>query len=180
MNRMKWLALVLACGVAAPAARGAALVTKGSSQVSLSGILDFDTEDGSQSKLEVSYGYFFWDRISLGMRVMGSDDGNVQTGSIGVNGEYNFRLPAKWGPLFGTDLVPFLGAGVDYRHAEVFDDHQNSAVFTGEGGVKFFLTDSLAFVLSLVGELATDDIYADNDDSTNQNLYLKLSTGFYF
>lgn len=180
MKTTRWLAVVLACGLAVPAANGAALVTKGSSQVSLSGVLDFDTEDGMQSKLEIHYGHFFWDRISLGTRFMVSDDGIVQTGSIGVNGEYNFRLPAKWGPLFGTDLVPFLGAGVDYRHAEIFDDHQNSAVFTGEGGVKFCLTDSLAFVLSLVGELATDDIYADNDDITNKNLFLKLSTGFYF
>jgi hypothetical protein len=180
MKSIKWLALALACGLAVPAAMGAALVTKGSNKLNIGGSLDFDTEDGAVSQLAIQYGYFFWDRISLGAEVIGSDDGIVKTGSIGVLGEYNFALPAKWKPLFGTDLVPFLGVGVDYRHAELYDEHQNAAVFSAETGLKFFLTDSTAINLSLVGEYATEDIYSEYPEGTDVNLFLQLSMGLYF
>jgi hypothetical protein len=180
MKRIKWLGLALACGLAVSAAQGAALVTKGSTEIAASGVLDFDTEDGAVSQLDVTYAYFFWDRLSFGARLMAGDDGIVKVGSIGLTGEYNFGLPSKWQPLFGTDLVPFLGVGVDYRHAELYDEHQNAAVFSSAGGLKFFLTDSAALALSLVGELATEDIYSEYPEGTNKNLFLQLSMGFYF
>jgi outer membrane protein W len=180
MTSIRWLVLALVCSLVVPAAMGAALVTKGSHEIELSGRLDFATEVGTEFELGVNYAYFFWDRISLGVRGgVGDNDAVTYTG-IGLTGEYNFALPANWRPLFGTDLVPYLGAAVDYRHAQLFDETEDAAIYGGEAGVKFFLTDSTAINLSLVGEWATADIYADDLEATDLNLYLLLGMRFYF
>jgi hypothetical protein len=51
-------------------------------------------------------------------------------------------------------------------------------VLGGETGVKFFLTDSTAINLSLVGEWASEEIYADDLEATDLNLYAKLGMRF--
>lgn len=179
MKMTKWLAIALACGLAG-AAQGAALITQGSNEIAVSGKLDFDTEVGTDFDLAAKYAYFFWDRIALGARtVLGNNDAMNYFG-IGLTGEYNFTLPEGYSPLFGTDLVPFLGCAVDYRHAKLFDETEGAVVFGLEGGVKFFLTDSTAIALSLIGELASEDIYADDLEATDKDLSLQLGMRFYF
>ena len=180
MKMMKWLVVAMVCGMAGTAARGAALVTQGSSELAVGGKLDFATEVGTDFDLGVKYAYFFWDRISIGGRtVMGNHDA-VNYFGLGVTGEYNFQLPDAYGPLFGTDLVPFVGGAVDYRHVKLFDEEEGAVVFGLESGVKFFLTDSTAVTVSLVGELATEDIYADDLEATDKDLSLQLGMRFYF
>ena len=180
MKSMKWLALALACGVAVPAAMGSALVTKGSSEIAVQGMMDFATFQGVETDLSAKYAYFFWDRIALGARGMVYDNDAVTHFGMGLTGEYNFNLPESVRPLFGTDLVPFLGLAVDYRHADLFDETESALIFGAETGVKFFLTDSTAISLSLVGELATEDVYEDDYDATDKNLDLQIGMHFYF
>lgn len=180
MKSMKWLLMALACVLVVPAAPGAALITKGSQEIEIAGKLDFATEVGTEFDLGLNYAYFFWDRVALGTRGVLGDNDAVTYGGIGVTAEYNFVLPPKFRPLFGTDLVPYLGAAVDYRYAKLFDENESAAVFGGEAGVKFFLTDSTAINLSLVGEWATTEIYADDLEATDLNLYAQLGMRFYF
>ena len=180
MKSMKWLVVAWVCGLAVPAAMGSALITRGSNEIAVGGKLDFATAAGTDLDLNAKYAYFFWDRISLGARTtMGNNDVMNHFG-IGLTAEYNFILPEDIRPLFGTDLVPFLGVAVDYQHAKLFDEKENAVVFGTEGGVKFFLTDSMAITLSLVGELATEDIYADDLEATDKNLSLQVGMRFYF
>ena len=180
MRNMKWLLVVVALGLAVSAAPGAALITKGSQEIEVSGQLDFATEVGTEFDLGLNYAYFFWDRIALGARGGVGDNDAVTYGGIGLTAEYNFILPPKFRPLFGTDLVPFLGAAVDYRYAKLFDENESAIVLGGEAGVKFFLTDSTAIHLSLVGEWASEEIYADDLEATDLNLYAALGMRFYF
>ena len=180
MKNVKWMVLALACGWIVPAALGEALVTKGSQEVEVAGRLDFATEVGTEFDLGLNYAYFFWDRIALGVRGAGGDNDAVSYWDLGTTAEYNFVLPPNWKPLFGTDLVPYLGVALDFRQAKLFDETENAAVFGGEGGVKFFLTDSTAINVSLVGEWASADIYADDLEATDLNLYLQLGMRFYF
>jgi hypothetical protein len=180
MKSLKWLVLALACSLVASAALGEALVTKGSQEVEVAGRLDFATEVGTEFDLGVNYAYFFWDRIALGLRGAGGDNDAVSYWDLGATAEYNFVLPPNWRPLFGTDLVPYLGVAVDFRQAKLFDETENAGVLGGEGGVKFFLTDSTAINLSLVGEWATEEIYADDLEATDLNLFLQLGMRFYF
>jgi len=180
MKRIKWMVLALMCCAAVPSAMGSALVTKGSRELGISGMLDFATEAGTEFDLDVSYAYFFWNRTSLGLRTQMFDNDAVKAFGVGVTAEYNFSLPAKYRPLIGTDLVPYLGMALDYRQAKLFDETKSAAVLGGEAGVKFFLTDSTAINLSLVGELASEDVYADKLDATNQDLKMLLGMRFYF
>jgi len=180
MKCLKWLVLALVCSVAVPSAMGAALVTKGSRELGLSGALDFATESGTAFVLDANYAYFFWNRTSLGLHLQGANNDAVHAFGIGVNAEYNFTLPAKYRPLIGTDLVPFVGVALDYRQAKLFDETESAAVFGGEAGIKFFLTDSVAMTLSLIGEVASEDIYADDLEATNKDLGLQLGMRFYF
>jgi hypothetical protein len=180
MKIMKWLAALLVCGMTVPAAMGAALVTKGSSELGISGKLDFATEVGTDLGLQVKYAYFFWDRISLGLRTtMGNNDAMNFLG-IGVTGEYNFALPESYEPIFGSDLVPYLGLAVDYRHANLFDEQETAVMAGAEVGVKFFLTDSTAVTLSMAGEIASEDIYANELEPTNTDLNLQVGMRLYF
>ena len=180
MRNAKWLVLVLAGCLLAPAAMGAALVTEGSNEIAVGGALDFASAAGVALDVRVKYAYFFWDRISLGTRASLSDNDVADHFGLGFLGEYNFALPEGYEPLFGTDLVPFVGAAVDYRHVKLFRESEDAIVFGVEGGTKFFLTDSAAISLSLVGELATEEIYADDLDATDKDLSLRLGMRFYF
>jgi len=180
MKSMKWLVVALVCSLVVPAAMGAALVTKGSNEIAIDGKLDFATEVGTAFDMRVKYAYFFWDRIALGARATMDNNDAMNHFGVGLTGEYNFVLPEGWRPLFGTDLVPYLGVGVDYRHAKLFDEKESAVVFGAEGGVKMFLTDSTAISLALVGELATEEIYADDLDATDKDLSLQVGMRFYF
>ncbi len=180
MKRMKWLILALVCCIAVPSAMGSALVTKGSRELALAGMLDFDTAAGTDLDLDIKYAYFFWNRTSLGLRFHGDNNDAMSAFGVGGSAEYNFALPAKYRPIIGTDLVPFVGAFLDYRQTKLFDEKEGAAVFGGEAGIKFFLTDSTAVTFSLVGELATEEIYADDLEATDQNLGIQLGMRFYF
>jgi hypothetical protein len=180
MKKMNYMLLFLAMIIAAPAAMGSALVTKGSNEIAIDGKLDFATEAGIDYELKLRYAYFFWNRVSLGGRMTMHNNDAMNHFGIGAMLEYNFSMPAGYKPMFGTDLVPFLGVGVDYRHAKLFDVKESAVVFIGETGLKFFLTDTTAVTLSLVGELATEEIYADDLDPTDKDLSLQVGMRFYF
>jgi hypothetical protein len=181
MKSIKWVALVLALGMAVPGAMGAALMTKGSSELAMTGNLDFQSGEGTHFQFGAKYAYFLIDRLSLGTRFSFDDNEFDNYYSLGLSSEYNFQLPASIQPLFGTDLVPYLGAFVDYRRASFSGlGDESAAVLGGEGGLKFFLTDSMAFSLGLVGEWASEDIYVDGTELTALNLFLDLGMRFYF
>lgn len=182
MKSINWLALALAMGLSVPAARGEALLTKSTSELAIGGNLDFQSGEGTEFLLDLRYAYFVIDRLSLGTRVTVSDTEYDNYYSLGLVGEYNFQLPASLKPLFGADLVPYLGAMMDYRHAsyEGISKDESAGVFGGEAGLKFFLTDTAAVSLGLVGEVATEDIFVDGNELTNLNLALQLGMRFYF
>lgn len=180
MKSIKWVVLAWMCCAAVPSAMGSALVTKGSRELGMSGMLDFATATGTEFELDIKYAYFFWDRTSLGLRTQMYNNDAVNTFGLGATAEYNFTLPARYRPLIGTDLVPYVGVALDYRQAKLFDEKQSAAVLGGEAGLKFFLTDSTAVTVSLVGELASEDIYADDLDATNKNLGIQMGMRFYF
>ena len=162
------------------AARAGALVTQGSSELGVEGGLDFASAVGTDVSLDSRYAYFVVDRLSLG-GVAGFGDNDAATSfKFGGVGEYNFALPDNYQPIIGTDFVPFVGIGLAYQYVDIYHEHENALVFTGEGGVKFFLTDSAAILLSGVFDLATEPIFPDDDEAKRWNLALRLGMRFYF
>lgn len=156
------------------------LVTQGSSELGIGGTFDFTSAVGTDLALDVRYSYFFWDRISLG-GVGGFSHNDAASGiKAGFVGEYNFALPEGYEPLIGTDFVPFIGAGLSYQYVDVYHEHESALVLTTEGGVKFFLTDSAAVTLSAIFDLATEDIFPDDNDANKWNVAFRLGMRFYF
>lgn len=181
MKNRKWMVWMLLGCMVAPAALGAALVTKGANEIAIEGKLDFQSGSGTDMKLGLKYAYFLIDRWSVGFRGTVADNDFENYFSLGVLSEYNFRLPGNFKPLIGTDLVPYLGMLLDYRHAEIHNlGTEDAGILGGEAGLKFFLTDTTAVTLALVGELASEDVYIDEDEATNRDLYLLLGMRFYF
>lgn len=181
MKSIKWLALALAIGLAVPAAMGEALLTKSTSELGVGGRLNFNSGEGTAFRMDLNYAYFVIDRLSIGGRFSFADNEFDNFYSLGLSTEYNFGLPDSVKPLFGTDLVPFLGGYVDYRRASFSGlSDESAAVLGGETGVKFFLTDTMALALSLVGEWASEDIYVDDEELTDLTLFLDLGMRFYF
>ncbi len=170
----------VAIAAAAHPAQAAGLVTQGSSELGVGGLLDFKSAVGTDFALDVRYSYFFWDRISLG-GVGGFSHNDAASGvKVGGVGEYNFKLSDNYAPLIGTDLIPFVGLGLSYQYVDIHHEHESALVLTAEGGLKFFLTDSAAVILSGVFDLATKDIFPDDDDANKWDLSLKLGMRFYF
>jgi len=180
MKTTRILVMGMLAALTAAAAQGAALVTKGANELAAEGKLDFATAAGTDVKLELKYAYFIMDRVSVGAQGVLADNDAVSAYGIGLTAEYNFVLPAGYKPLFGTDLVPYLGIAVDYRHAKLFEESESAVVFGGEAGIKFFLTDTTALALGLVGEYATEEIYVDDLEATDKDLSLQLGMRFYF
>jgi len=181
MKNMKWLALALGCCLIVPAAMGEALVTQGSHEIAIGGKLDFQSGSGTAFNLDLRFAYFVIDRLSVGSRVTFGNNDFENHFSGGLLSEYNFRLPAGFRPLFGTDLVPYVGALLDYRQAHFSGlDDESAIVLGGEAGLKFFLTDASAITLSLVGELASEDVYVDDEEVTDKDLNMQIGMRFYF
>ena len=180
MKAMKWM-LVLAAGLAmASSAFGAALIAKGANELTVAGSFDFATESGTRLDFGGRYAYFFWDRTAIGIQGAVFNNDAMHQFGIGGTVAYNFKLSEDFKPLFGTDFVPYVGGSVCYRHSRLFSEKENAFVFGGEAGAKFFLTDFTALTLSLVGELATEEIYADDLEATNKDLRMMLGMRFYF
>ena len=162
------------------AARAGALVTQGSSELGVEGGLDFASAVGTDVSLDIRYAYFVVDRLSLG-GVAGFGDNDAATSfKFGGVGEYNFALPDNYQPVIGTDFVPFVGFGLSYQHVDIHHEKENALVFTTEAGLKFFLTDSAAIITSGIFDLATEDIFPDDDDANKWNFALNLGMRFYF
>ncbi len=171
---------ILALLAAAPFASAKALVTQGSSELGVSGFLDIESALGTDVQFDLRYAYFFFDRFSLGV-VGGFGDNDAATRfDLSLAAEYNFALPDAYRPLVGTDFVPFVGVGVGVLYADLYPGDETAAVFTGEAGAKFFLSDSAAVTAALLGQVATDDVFADDSKATNVDLSLRLGMRFYF
>ena len=185
MNRFvkRICTFALAVGIVAALvvpAHAEALITQGSSELGIGGGLDIKSAVGTDIALNVRYAYFFWDQISLG-GVAGFGDNDAATSfKLGMVGEYNFKLPDNYQPIIGTDFVPFVGLGLSYQYVDIYHEKENALVFTGEAGLKFFLTDSAAVITSAVFDLATKDIFPDDDDANKWNLAFNLGMRFYF
>lgn len=178
----KFFAVLLVVGGMAAAAQAqmSALITQGSSEMGAGGSLAFQSESGTSFDLDLRYAYFFWDYVSIGGHIIISDNDYASRYGGGVIAEYNFMPGPRYKPVIGSAFVPFVGGLLDYRHAKVYGESGSALVFGLEAGAKFFMTESAAIVTSLIGEFATDDIYANDNDLEAYDFRLNLGIRLYF
>ncbi len=156
-------------------------LNQGTKQLSINGTYDANHPLDYQLTLDGGFGYFFVDNLMLGVAAGWQSNNLSDKYELGMVGEYNIN--------FGSPWVPYLGVGVLYVGAEVDDDLYNNSedmdadAWLGRfsGGVKYFFRDDIALALSVNYDMASEDIYADDEgkmESYNWNAMMGLR--FYF
>jgi len=172
MKRLIAVLAVLALAVTGQAAN----IDAGTYELELGGGIDFDGPSGTQFDLNAGMGYFVADYIEVGVRIALSDNDDVGSYGLGVFGEYNFDL--------GTQLVPFVGADVSWFNVDVegefVDESEDAGVLGVYGGVKYFLTEDVALYAQAEAELASEDIYLEDDDVENTNFLITWGIRYHF
>ncbi len=153
------------------------MLSTGTSEVKVNGLLDFETSDDTLFELGLFYGQFVADYMEAGVGLSITESDHVSVWSLGVYGEYNFDL--------GTELVPFVGLGLAYANYEVDspgsgDDGDNALVVSASAGSKYFIAENIAVSAALVVEFASEDIFPEQEEFSDSNSKLELSMRFFF
>jgi hypothetical protein len=144
------------CGTAAAQrqpARGP-LLTAGTQELGISGLIDFDDEQGSiAADVAATYGLFITDNLEIGAKGSWSrrQGGDLTQFSLGGFGELHF-------PVYGM-TVPYLGLDVDWRYTDFETGNESAAVASPRVGVKWFMREYFAIDTHMFYRIATDDIF---------------------
>lgn len=176
---MKKLTLIV-LGVLLAGHSFAVMLSAGTSELKVEGVLDFNTADETLIDFEVFYGQFVVDYIEAGVGFGFRDSDSLTMWQVGVGGELNFDL--------GTGVVPYLGIGLAYASYEVeastpmgeVDEDNDAFILNGSAGSKFFIAENIALSGELSLEWATEDIYAEDEDFEDTNASLQLGMRFFF
>jgi hypothetical protein len=147
---------------------------KGTSEISVSGLLDFDSASGTLTDLNLFYGYFFMDYLEVGLAGSYLNDDAVRAFALGPKAEYNFDI--------GYSVVPFVGASLKFASVDFKDTDKNDTcgIAGVEAGAKFFITEYAAISAALVGELASEDIYSAKDGMDSTDIRAELGMRIFF
>lgn len=167
--------LVIALIAAIAATTHGMFLEEGTSEVSVSGLLDFESANGTAIDLNLFYGYFFMDYLEIGLAGSYYDDDAAQIWALGPKAEYNFDI--------GYSVVPYVGgslqlAATEYKEA---DKNDTAGIVGIEGGAKFFITEYAAISAALVGEAATADVYPAKDgEAESTDIRVELGMRIFF
>ena len=157
---MKKFLVIALIATAAATSRGM-FFEEGTKEISVAGLLDFESANGTRADLNLFYGYFFMDYLEIGLAGSYLNDDAVRVWALGPHGEWNFDI--------GLELVPFVGGSLMYAHTrnKNLDENRDAGIAGLQGGAKYMLTEYAALSAALVFEAATDDIYPESDDKTS-------------
>ena len=176
----KWFVFVVVtilAGSAWAADDGANGVTpnldKGTKALEGSGFINVMSDD---LQIQLAYGQFLADGVEVGLVAGLRDNDAYMSTELGVKAEYNF--------IRDSALIPFLSAGIIWVDAEADDSDidTDAALFAVGGGVKYFMSDDVAFAVDGSYLTATDDIFVDSEDGEVQGDEFRFlfSLRFYF
>jgi len=167
---------VLFAAVMSTSASFATMLAYNTEEYRASGGLDFDSAAGTEFDIELGYGYFVKDYVELGGIAGYLDNDFVSNGYVGGFGEYNFETE--------TQLIPYVGvesrliyASIDVAGVE----EDTTALAVGlYAGLKFFIYDNLALSVRLLGEVASDDVYAEDNSVNDTDMGIDFGLRMYF
>ena len=153
------------------------MLAMGTSELKVNGLLDFETSDDTLFDLGIFYGQFFADYVECGVGISITESDHVSLWSLGVNCEFNYDM--------GTELVPFVGVGLAYANYDVEtpggdSDEDNALVISGSAGAKYFIAENIAVSAALVLEVASEDIFPEQEEFSDTNSKIELSMRFFF
>jgi len=167
---------VLFAAMMSTSASFATMLAYNTEEYRLGGGIDFDSTAGTEFDIELGYGYFVKDYVELGGFAGYLDNDFVSSGYVGGFGEYNFETETQLIPFAGTQLR-LIYASIDVLG--VAEDTTALAVGL-YAGLKYFIYDNLAVSIRLLGEVASDDVYAEDDGVNDTDLGIDFGLRMYF
>lgn len=166
----KAVALVL-CTLVAGAVHAASL-KQGTQEIVVEGLFDPDAPGDQQLDLSITYGQFIQDNLEVGVEGSFSDNDLLSTYGIAGFAEYNFDQ--------GTELVPFVGAGIGWINTDPDEGSSEDAVAVSvSAGVKYFLAENVAIRADVTYTWASEDVFLEDDDVSDTDLAVNLGMAFY-
>lgn len=152
----------------------AAVISKDTQELRLQGTLDPTSVNGSDIRVNVSYGYFFEDNVQAGARVDIEDNDRVSRIGLGGFAEFNFDTE--------TDLMPFgeFYAGLANVDVEGSGGDNLAGIIELRAGAKYFLSENVAVAAAGVFAYATEKIYPDKSKLRDVDAFIELSIRCYF
>lgn len=171
MNKL--LAVLFATTLFAASIHAAPLAV-GTQELLLQGEIDLDGPGGTEISLEGGYGYFIADYLEIG-GVAGISDSDLSTSySLAGFAEYNFELVYE-------GVVPFVGGQIGFASYDVEPiGSQSAMIFGGYTGIKIFITENMAITPRFKIELATDDIYPEENKLNDVDMAIDLGLRYFF
>jgi hypothetical protein len=178
-------ALTLLLCVASSALAQGPLLQRGTKELALSGLFDFQNEGDALFDLRVTYGVFPRDALEVGglAEIQGDFDETFRY-ELGGFAEYHLlafgflRAPRTGAPR----AVPYLGADLSLSFVDSDVTEDNAAlIFRPRAGVKWFITDYFAIDTNLFVAVATDDLFPNHThDLDPYDIGLRLGLRVYF
>lgn len=149
------------------------MLQQGTKEVGVDGTFDVDSPDGSLLSADVRMGRFIQYGWLLGGELsLRNSDSVTLIGGTGFS-EWNFPMDSA--------LVPFLGARLGLATADVDGVGSETALIVGgEAGGKLFLAENVAVSLQLNLDLATSDIFPEDDGVGNFDARITLGLRYFF
>lgn len=166
--------LIIAAILAVAGSSYGQLLTAGTQEVKVNGMVDFETAWGTDVDLNIGYGYFVADNLEFGGGLTLQNNDEWTAWGLSGFGEYNFDL--------GMEFVPFIGASLGWGTYD-FDkgDSNNAFILAGVAGGKYFIVDNVAIVGQFVLEWASEKVFAKKDYKfTDSNAELQFGISCYF
>ena len=176
---MKKLAIVLAISAisAGAIADNKPMLQKGTQEIGISGVVDFDYVDDYQVVVNGSYGYFLQDNWEVGANLGLDITDHQDTIKAGAFTEYNFANSSQWVPYIGADLQ-YVGSTREIAGNEFNND---AASLAAKAGVKYFVNSQVAIFAEYNYAFASDDVYVGkNGTSEDTDSKFLIGTRFYF
>ncbi|PTH78289.1 opacity family porin [Aeromonas veronii] len=153
---------------------------RGTQEVNVQGLVDFDDEDSYSVDLSAKYGYFIKDNWELGTNITTDLSKSYKSGGLGIFTEYYFTNSTKF--------VPYVGLTTELIHAYNNDDEFNSddnSLYTNSSrittvsikaalGMKYFISSNVAISAEVNYNTATDNKAKDSFTK------FIIGTSFYF
>jgi hypothetical protein len=175
MNRF----LLLISFLSGSLAVNAQTISEGTTELGISGFVDFASADDTTVQADLSWGRFVRDYWELGARSGVASSDSITRFRAGVFTEYHFELDRTFLPFVGVSLN-ILAADVDLPGPGGARGSE-SAISTGiELGAKGFLSPSVALSGGLVLELASQEIFLDRNNVDDHDLRLQIGLRYFF
>ncbi len=140
-------------------------------ELGFNGAIDFENFNGKvQTDLALSLGYFVADDIQVGGMADFACQGSDLGWGLGPYGEINFDL--------NLAIVPFVALRLTANFGDLYiSDH---LLAEGAGGLKFFLSESVALAAELYYDLASKNVFNNNGREQSSDCGMHFGIRSYF